>query len=163
MRPQDALDCLVRPGLRLMGEPFDTPAAAFVLLVIGLYESGFRRRYQLDGPARGFWQFEPVAVVEAVRHEPVRRTLRGLVLPDEPARLWAVLPALDLGAVVLARGLLWSHPEPLPSMDASTQDLHRYYCEAWRPGKAPYGRFVGSVASAIIALHDSGDPDLADV
>ncbi|MCB1835703.1 MAG: hypothetical protein KDH19_19990 [Geminicoccaceae bacterium] len=164
MRPQDALDCLIRPGLRLMGEPFDRDEAAFLLLVIGFYESGFRARYQVDGPARGFWQFEQIGLLQALKPYDVRRVLRQLILPEQPERLWPILPALDLGAVVLARGLLWSHPEPLPSIHASSQDLHRYYRETWRPGKAPVGRFDYAVTIArAVVEYETERTGLADI
>lgn len=133
-------DVVYEATMKLLPQKLNTPNAKAMLIAIGLQESRFQYRRQMnDGPARGFWQFEQGGAVRGVLNHAVTRGLaRGLVerlgYDDYPATVWNAIEHNDLLAMGLARlNLLWL-PFALPEPDKPDEGWKQYY-EAWRPGK----------------------------
>lgn len=145
-------DHIIDNALAYLPAKMDTVRARVMLLAIGLQESRFKHRDQLespggrdlvDGPAMGFWQFERGGGVRGVlRHQASRphalRVCRLFhIAPDAAggeSAVWHTLERNDYLACVFARLLLWTDLEPLPEIDdaAGAWDL---YLRTWRPGK----------------------------
>ncbi|QYJ23444.1 hypothetical protein KYT87_09575 [Achromobacter sp. ES-001] len=129
----------IEPALALLPAKMDTPAARVMLLAIGLQESRFIHRRQINGPARGFWQFERGGgVVGVLTHSASAALARQVceargVTPTAPA-VYAQLESDDVLAAAFARLLLWTDPGRLPAVGDSKGgwDL---YARTWRPGK----------------------------
>lgn len=118
-----------------------------IMLAIGYQESGFRHTRQINGPARGYWQFEANGVL-GVRGHRATSSLYQRVLEsrgiDPSLESLAVCEALAEDhplAAALARLLLWTHPDPIPP---SGEKAWRYYEWLWRPGKPHPERWPGS-------------------
>lgn len=133
-------DIVYEATMKLLPSSLDTPNAKAMLIAIGLQESRFLHRKQMnDGPARGFWQFEQGGAVRGVLNHAVTRGLaRGLVdrlgYDDYPAHVWNAIEHNDILAMGLARlNLLWL-PAKLPEPNQPDEGW-RQYIEAWRPGK----------------------------
>lgn len=119
--------------------------ATSMLIAIGLHESGFTHRRQINGSAHGWFQFERVgtrgvlehprttdaanAVIDALGYRLSKATVarQSLVVYD------AVIDN-DTLACCFARLLLWTLPAPLPGPDASDLAWGQYVA-SWRPGK----------------------------
>jgi len=120
-----------------------SPAASALLLAIGLQESRFLYRRQLEGgPARGFWMFERGGgIVGVLTHPAVKDHLEDALIDlryegaiGNPTYCHALVEDNDVLACVFARLLLWTLPGDLPGRDDPTGGW-RQYLEAWRPGK----------------------------
>lgn len=133
--------------------------ARTMMLAIGVQESDFRHRSQLNGPARGWWQFEPIGFLGVLEHHASKAyayaSLRSLGYPvgEVNGRIpaWAgsmVYTAIehnDTLATIFARLLLWQHPDPLPT---GQQEAYDYYLQMWRPGRPRPERWARSWAEA---------------
>lgn len=117
-----------------------SPQAAAMLLAIGLQESKFKHRVQVNGPARGFYQFEIPGVAGVMRHAATKdhllfaldtlcykRTLTPVVLQK-------AIADNDVLACVFARLNLWWIPAPLPG-SIEPDEGWTQYLNAWAPGK----------------------------
>ena len=110
------------------------------LLTIGLQESGFLERRQLEGgPARGLWQFERAGGTAGVLSYPSSRphaleVLRELHYEASVPIVHVALEHNDILAAAFARLLLWTLPDRLPRR---TQPVvaWKQYLRAWRPGE----------------------------
>lgn len=129
---------IVSPAMRLLPNGMDSYAARALLLAIGLQESRFIHRAQINGPARGFWQFEKAGVAGVMQHGASRKhaesacsTVRVPFWRDE---IWASLEFNDVLAAAFARLLLWTSPRPLPT-EGEGEYAWDYYISCWRPGK----------------------------
>ena len=126
--------------MKLLPPSMDTPNAKAMLMAIGLQESRFQyRRQQMDGPARGFWQFEQGGAVRGVlNHSLTRGVARGLVdalgYDDYPATVWSALEHNDILALGFARLNLYWLPAKLPGPDQCEEAWQQYFA-AWQPGK----------------------------
>jgi hypothetical protein len=115
------------------------PAKA-MLLAIGLQESRFEDRTQMEGgPARGFWQFERGGGVFGVLGHPATKARIASVLQTmgynlKTATSHEAIEHNDILACVFARLLLWTHPDPLP-VRGDVSGSWSYYTSCWRPGK----------------------------
>lgn len=136
----------IRPALALLPTPWNTPAARAMLRAIAMQESQLLYRRQLErGPARGFYQFElgnltarqggVVGVMNDFRVKAhVESAIHRLQYEADPTKIYVAIEHNDVLASVLARALLWTVPEPLPSrLDAP--EGWRQYLFVWRPGK----------------------------
>ena len=127
------------PGLSLLPAKMDSRNARLMLLAIGLQESRFQHRRQINGPARGFWQFEKGGGVRGVLAYPTTKiTAIGVcrergVDPNESA-VHVALEKDDLLACAFARLLLYSDPRPLPA-PGEVARAWDCYLRNWRPGK----------------------------
>lgn len=112
-----------------------------MLIAIGLQESRFQHRRQVGGPARGFWQFEQGGgCVGVLNHTSSRALGRGLCtdrgISQTAAALYGQLERDDLLACAMARLLLWTDPQPLPTVEKDAADsAWAYYLRVWRPGR----------------------------
>ena len=138
MNLTDALNTVIKPGLALLPEKMNTPEAVAMLLSIGLQESRFEHRKQINGPARGFFQFEEGGGVRGVqKHPSTKRIIQDVIfILGIPAdKCYACLATDDALATVFARLLLFTHPKPLPKLDSAPEESWQYYNSLWRPGK----------------------------
>lgn len=133
-------DVVYEATMKLLPAKLDSPEAKAMLIAIGLQESKFIYRKQLnDGPARGFWQFEQGGGVRGVLNHAVTRGLaRGIVArlgyDDYPIPVWNALEHNDILACAFARlNLLWI-PRKLPGPTQVQEGWDQYFF-AWRPGK----------------------------
>lgn len=115
--------------------------ATAMLLAIGWQESRFAYRRQVNGPARGFWQFESGGGVAGVlSHQDTktlaRKALVALAYPHEPTPhgVHMALEHNDVLAAVFARLLLWTLPGTLPQKFEPDTGWFQYV-SGWRPGK----------------------------
>ncbi len=135
---QTVTDTAINPALALLPVRMDTPAARVLLLAIGLQESRLTHRRQINGPARGLWQFERGGGVRGVlNHTATERHADALckvrnVLPT-PEAVYAALEVDDVLAAGFARLLMWSDPAPVPTTPDSAWAFYAY--RTWRPGK----------------------------
>lgn len=118
---------------------FASKQAEVLLLAIGLQESRFIHRKQINGPAVGFWQFEKGGgVIGVLNHQSTRAhagaacTIRGVVSTAQA--VYGRLDEDDLLACAFARLLLWSDPRALPELGNPSQAWETYL-RNWRPGK----------------------------
>lgn len=141
MTPLSIFHNALYPAMDLLPSKMNGSQALTMLIAIGLQESKFQFRLQIDGPARGYWQFERGGGVAGVlKHKAsapyIKKVLMSLDYgPDStPANCYTAIAHNDILAAAFARLLLWTHPDPLPGIDdvSGTWD---YYIECWRPGK----------------------------
>lgn len=131
---------IVPAALELLTPEMDSPEARAMLLAIGLQESGFLERRQLDGgPARGFWQFERGGGTAGVLSHPSSRALSHKVLTElryEPvvSLVHVALEHNDILAAAFARLLLWTLPDKLPKR-GQPWVAWAQYLKAWKPGE----------------------------
>lgn len=143
----------IRPALSILKLP-ETPEALVMLFAIGLQESAFAARRQMNnGPAASFWQFEKGGGVRGVLRHPVSRD--GAVrlcsalncLPDEQ-RVWQTMFHDDTLGAGMARLLLLTDPRPLPK-PGDVAGAWAYYERNWRPGKPHPAKWPGYHAQAV--------------
>lgn len=129
----DVLD----PVLAWMGGNFDSPEALVALTTFSLQEDpkGFRKQMP-SGPARSWWQIEPQTAAVVWRHPAIVPYLRRLGMPETPSRdvIVEILRWSEWTAVVIARGILWMDPKPLPKVEDADSLFHLYVDRTWRPG-----------------------------
>lgn len=116
-----------------------SPAATAFLLAISLQESGAEHRRQVNGSARGFWQFERNGVRAILTHPRsefhLTRATKALCYLPTVERIQAVIEHNDTLAAVCARLSLWTLPDALPTRDNAV-GAWQQYLESWRPGAA---------------------------
>jgi hypothetical protein len=153
MLPADFNARIIIPATRLF--PFqDSTLAQKILLAIAGQESGWLEREQIDGPARGFWQFErPGGVRGVINHMVSKRPLESfcdqMEIPFDEAALFEAVAWCDPLAYAMARLLLWTDPAPLPTDADATWAL---YIRCWRPGKPKpqtWASYYGAAGSMI--------------
>lgn len=105
-----------------------------MLVAIALQESGLTHRAQINGPARGWWQFEQIGIDGVEKHPATAKysTEVRLALSIERDEVYEAIQYNDALAAAYARLLLWRHPEPLPIDQGKAWD---YYISLWQPGK----------------------------
>lgn len=138
MTPNDLLRMAIRPALSILPGRMDSVAAEAMVLACALQESEGKHRRQFgSGPARGFWQFEPIGVRGVLEHPTTADLARGFCLtlsvPVECA--YDAIEYNDVLAAGFARLALWRLPAPLPESGAQWADGWKQYIEAWRPGR----------------------------
>jgi len=111
-----------------------------MLIAIGLQESRFTDRFQIRGPAHGFWQSEygGGAWTGILDHpqtrEIARELLRRMAYGEPDIGDYKGVAHNDVLACCFARLLLWTHPEALPGQNEADAAWD-YYESVWRPGK----------------------------
>ena len=134
-----ALKTVVEPGLKLLPKKMNTVEAEVMLLAIGMQESRFEYRKQINGPAKGFYQFEKNGGVKGVlNHNATRGYLQNLespINPDELGTIYNQIETDDALATIMARLLLYTDPQPLPKLTCDPSESWNYYLRNWRPGK----------------------------
>lgn len=137
MTPNDALTSAIQPAFRMLPDGMDTPLARIMLLAIGLQESRFLYRKQINGPARGFWQFEKGGGVKGVMRHPSSGPMALVVCSALDIRfdetiIYNRLAVDDVLGAAFARLLLWTDPRAIPD---NADDAWSMYVRNWRPGK----------------------------
>jgi len=135
--------------------PF-TPASKGMLVAIGLQESRFIYRQQINGPARGFWQFEAGGGTRGVLRHSRTAALAGFIAHQRlgdirPATVNEALAEDDVLACAFARLLLWTDPKPLPEI-GDTESAWQCYLRNWRPGKPHRRTWDGLYRQALTAI-----------
>lgn len=156
MSPRDLDRLVLIPVLDYLQEPFHTIQARVLLLAIAIQETQLVTRDQgnpdVPGPARGFWQFEKVAVQDFLQHghKTMQRAALALWQPQTVESVWYALgTGADHLAAVLARDRLWRHvAAPLPAL-GDADGAYAQYVEAWAPGKPSPSRWTLSYTAAL--------------
>jgi hypothetical protein len=132
------METFILPGLSLLPTLFNTQEARAMLIAIGMQESRFEHRFQLGGPARGFWQFERAGVEGVLTHHAseglTKAVCKTLVINPTVDECYEAIAYNDALAVCFARLLLWTLPEELPTMGEHLRGWQQYIA-GWRPGK----------------------------
>lgn len=152
MKLDEVLDLAYLPAIAILGLK-DSPQARVMMLAIGLQESQFKYRRQMnEGPAKSFWQFERGGGVKGVLNHPASAkkavalcSARG-VAADSLA-VWNKMEFDDVLGAGFARLLLLTDPRPLPAL-GDTQGAWAYYVNNWRPGKPHIGTWPINHAAA---------------
>jgi len=152
MAPELFLEIAVVPALRLLPSRMDSPPARAIIVGIALQESKLEHRRQIDGPARGFLQFERAGGVVGVLNHPRSSLWIGLACQalQYPSTVDACYPAIehnDVLACCFARLLLWTLPGRLP-LRTETEEAWRQYLMGWGPGKPHRGSWDAYYAQA---------------
>ena len=143
-------------GLSLLPKKMDTTAARAMLYAIAFQESNFIDRKQiLDteepgsirfGPARSFWQFEPVGIRGVLYHHSTKelaaKVAKDLQLNNE-AFIMEAIGWCDALASAYARLNLWKLPDPLPGRWQEDKGWDQYL-RAWAPGKPNLAKWPAS-------------------
>lgn len=152
LRLSNVVETVLTPLFKLLPAYLDSQAARVLLLSIGLQESGFSARRQLNGPARGFWQFEIGGVRGVWEHhlssEPLRLLCRDRDCSFDPQAIYPRLEDDDVLAAGVARLLLLTDSAPLPAID-DVGASWGYYQRNWRPGKPRPGDWPKNHADAL--------------
>jgi hypothetical protein len=130
---------VIPAALSLLPPKMDTPEARAMLLAIGGQESAFRHRRQVNGPARGLWQFERGGLIGAQMHPSSSKHADAVCAAllydrDQSDELHRALADNDILACALARLLLWTDAKPLPP-ESDAGAAWNYYLRVWRPGR----------------------------
>ena len=159
MTPEQLVITAINPALTLlaqfMGERVRTPVAIRFLTAIAIQESGLTARAQHGGgPAKSFWQFEPIGVDGVLSHPGSRVEASRLcevlcyrLTGNEPANIRLIHNAIehnDVLAAGFARLNLWKTPHPMP---VTEDDGWRVYVDTWRPGKPDSARWPAAWAA----------------
>lgn len=159
MTTADYLATIVLPSaLQLLPADMDTPEARAMLLSVAYQESGCVYRRQLNGPARGFWQFEVDGMRGILAHPLSKPHMAdALAVLGYPVTTDATVPYLavednDILATLCARLLLWTDPESMPSRD-ETDKGWTIYERCWRPGKPRRSDWPANCAKAWEVTH----------
>jgi len=139
MHKDDILPLVIEPGFNLLPPVMRSIPAKAMLIAIGLQESRFTHRTQINGPARGYYQFEQGGGTRGVlTHPHTKRTSTGILVSlDYTTDIDICHEALahnDALATVFARLLLWTHPDDLPG-EQEHEVAWQQYLSTWRPGK----------------------------
>lgn len=128
---------VIPTALAMLPLKMNSPEAVAMLLAIGLQESRFDHRVQVDGPAHGFWQFEHGGGVRGVLNHSASKPHIQNVLTEMGYNLsadtsYTAIKHNDILACAFSRLLLWTLPQALPNNAGAAWDQ---YISAWRPGK----------------------------
>ena len=125
--------------MSLLPTRMDTPSAKAMVYAICLQESRFVHRRQINGPARGFPQFELAGIRGVLRHpateDHIHSVLNDLCYDYEPLTSYTAIEHNDILACCYARLLLWTLPDLLPTQ-MEPDEGYQQYIQCWRPGKA---------------------------
>jgi hypothetical protein len=164
MTPAYAAKHILPAALALLPPRMDTPEARAMLIAIGLQESKFQHRRQVQGPARGYWQFEQGGGVAGVVTHPASNgyALAACDMLDYSPVVSVVYPALadnDILACAFARLLLWTLPGALPTITQPDKGWAQYIA-AWRPGRPHVETWIGCWARAWGVVQTGDDVQL---
>jgi len=128
----------ISTALGELPERMDSYSARLLIIAAGFQESDFIHRRQINGPARGFFQFELSGCTGVLTHHTTQDVARGLMLSARyeasPVVAYGAVEHNDVLAAAFARLCFWRLPEPLPDRD-DIDGLWHYYRMAWAPGK----------------------------
>lgn len=154
MSPENLIQNAIAPALRLLPAKMDSDAAIAMLVGIALQESRLAHRRQVNGPARGYWQFEQGGGVRgALTHPASRLHIRSVLaaldydITADAADCYLAIEHNDILAACFARLLLWTLPDKLPAQTAPGSGWSQYIA-AWHPGKPRRASWDGYFADA---------------
>ena len=130
----------VTPAIKLLPTAMDNLASRALLIAIALQESRLTYRRQVDGPARGYYQFEQAGGIRGVLNNQETKPIIQGILANLDYNLageyicWTAIEHNDILATVFARLLLWTSSKSLP-LSTDVQGGWDYYVDCWRPGK----------------------------
>lgn len=139
MSPTEFLNTAIRPALLKLPPKMRSREAEAMLLAICLQESELKHRKQINGPARGYAQFELSGGVQGVLTHPAttheaRAICAILDAPAQPEDIYEAIAWHDVLAMVFARLLLWQHKETMPS-ERDSELAWQIYLDQWDAGK----------------------------
>ena len=129
---------ILEEAYSLLPAKMESDKATLMLLAIGMQESRFLTRKQINGPARSYWQFEVGGVSGVLRHKASKQAAlavcdaRGVRPVAEEVH--AALEFDDVLGACFARLLLYTDPKPLPDI-GEADEAWEFYLRTWRPGK----------------------------
>jgi hypothetical protein len=155
MTPADFVPLVLDPGLAFLdrvGGISSDNRARLLVLSSACQESGLEARRQVEGTARGWWQFERAGAVRGVLNHPqsaqaAAKVCAELCIPTDEATVYEALAWSDTLSVAFARLLLWTDPMELPELGA-IDDAYSGYIRCWRPGKPSRERWTSSYQDA---------------
>lgn len=113
--------------------------ASALMVAIGLQESRLIYRRQIGGPARGLWQFEPIAVRDVMTRGSSKDSAIAICndrdVKFDEKEIYNALEHDDVLAAAFARLHLWNCPKPLPAIGDIDGAWKYYAFDTWRPGK----------------------------
>ena len=132
---------LIKSTCEGMGDKFASDDAITLIHETGLVESGYKYLRQLgDGPAKSFWQIEPLSAVDNLQHYLKHR--KSLMLrcamvsmidlkhwQNNDERLWANILEKNIAAgIVHCRIKYWRVPKPMPNtLEGRAKYWKKYY------------------------------------
>lgn len=144
LHPATVMKTAILPAMTLLPEKMHSNEAIRMLLTIGMQESRFKHRQQINGPAKSYWQFERPGVNGVLTHnaskDHAKRICRALNYELDDLTIWRALEHNDVLAAVFARLLLWTDPKPLP---VTAEKAWQLYLRTWRPGKPHWETWTG--------------------
>jgi hypothetical protein len=137
--PQAFIQNALTPALGLLPPSMDSKPARAMVLAICLQESRLKHRKQINGPARGYPQFELGGGITGVLTHPaskphIQTVLNALDYDMNAGDCYTAIAHNDILAAAFARLLLYTLPELLP-VRSDPDGGWRQYIKAWRPGK----------------------------
>ena len=156
--PEIISDALI-PAFVILPEPMDSATARVMLLTIGQQESRFLYRRQVNGPAKGFWQFEQGGGVKGVINHPstsshCRNLARARGVDFTAPAIFNALEFDDVLAAGVARLLLFADSKPLPAIK-DAEACWDCYVRNWRPGRPHRDTWDAFHAEALKAVEKS--------
>lgn len=139
--PVALLDEVIVPALSLFPVGYDSRQARAMLVAIAKQESDLAHARQINGPARGLWQFERLGVL-GVTLNPKVDDLAALACREAKIACAAtdILKRFEKDHVLacrFARLNLWTDPRALPpAVLAAEEQAWQTYRRVWRPGAA---------------------------
>ena len=131
--------------------------ATAMLIAIALQESKATYREQINGPARGFYQFEKGTpetrggvtglMLHRLSKPHLRLACETLRYPMAATSLYEAVTHNDVLSTICARLLLYTLPANLPDR-FQVQEGYRQYIAGWRPGKPHPESWAGYFSAA---------------
>lgn len=158
----DNIKHAVSKALFMLPPAMTSPQARVMLYAIGLQESRFQHRDQVDkpgrfvkGPALGFWQFERGGGCRGVVEHPASRYWMAQVCAARnvaftQTAIWYAIENDDVLAAAAARLLLFTDPKRLPAV-GEEKAAWNLYARTWRPGKPHPETWPALYAEAVAA------------
>lgn len=132
--PRECLENVINPALSMLPDVMSSDIAKRYLIAIALQESRLVHRKQIKGPAKGFWQFEKIAVKEVLTNKRTENHAKEICdafdLPHDYHAVHAALETNDILACAFARLFLWCSKQALVQNNS-----WNVYNSIWRPGK----------------------------
>jgi len=152
MEPIKFFKIIVQPAVEYYCPPeWNSIRAYNMQLAIAYQESTMLFRRQINGPARGWWQFELGGLKGTEMHKASSKVMHNtwvdLHLPDNLQLRLAALEFCDLWSAVAARCLLRTLADPLPELN-QPEEGWKQYIAAWNPGKPRPEKWTTSWAKA---------------
>jgi hypothetical protein len=141
MTPSLFIQNALNPALLMLPQSMDTKPARAMVIAICLQESRLKHRKQINGPARGYAQFELGGGVTGVLNHPaskphIQKVLQTMDYDPNAGECYTAIAHNDILAAAFARLLLYTLPQLLP-VRTDPEGGWEQYIDAWRPG-APH-------------------------